>query len=126
MKNKVRLTIVQALYQREIAKTEINQIIKDYRVRQKHLSNEENLLHFENILRAVVAEEKTLDEQIIKVLPPEWKLDRLEKVLLVLLRAGLAEKTDKTMLPDYVELAHSLLDKKPAAMANAILDKLTA
>lgn len=126
MKNKVRLTIVQALYQREIAKTEIDQIIKDYSGWQKHLSDKPNFIHFENILRTVVENEQALDEQIAKVLPAEWKLDRIEKVLLVLLRAGLAEREDKTMLPDYVELAHSLLDKKPAAMANAILDKLTA
>lgn len=135
MKHKARLHIVQALYQTEIARTALSDLLHDYPQQQKALSDDAAYQHFEAMLRYAFDHQPELDEIISVYLPADWSLARLEKVLLAILRAGAAERAYSSaahassidmpvMVADYVEIAHRLLDQKPAAMANAILDNI--
>ena len=129
MKNKARLHIVQAIYQREIAHSALADLLADYPTQQKALADSKTFQHFEAILRYACDHQTELDQIISAHLPPDWTLARLEKVLLAILRAGAAEARHLSsnmsdMVADYVEIAHRLLDRKPAAMANAILDHI--
>ena len=126
MKNPTRLVIVQALYQREITESSIARLLEDFFKLMELSQKEASFDYYSKVLQKIEKEEAALDKEIAQVLPQDWQLERLDKVLLVLLRAALSERQEEHWLPDYVEIAHVLLDKKVAAMANAILDKLAA
>ena len=125
MKNLARLHIVQALYQRQIVQSSLDRLLKDFPSWQKGLARADSKDYFTRILTRIIEDEAGFDKNIARFLPKEWRLERLDKVLIAILRAGLAEKHEPYMVVDYVEIAHMLLDRKTAAMANAILDKIS-
>jgi len=130
MKNQARWHIVQALYQCEIAHTALDDLLNHYQ-KETELAADSAYAHFADTIRYVLTHQEMLDHQIAAYLSARWSLDRLDKVLLALLRAGAAEKNLHpaknelaAMVADYVRIAHRLLEKRTAATAHAILDKL--
>ena len=124
MKNKTRLIIVQGLYQRAIAASSLERLLEDFSHLAELTKSKGDFEYFSKVVGKVVREEAVLDKEIAEALPDGWQVERLDKLLLSLLRAALAEREEANWLSDYVRLAYQLLDKKVAAMANAILDKL--
>ncbi len=130
MKHKGRLYIVQALYQMDVAETELSRIVKDFPGWQKGLADPSIRAHFEAIVGDAAARKEQLDEVIAQHLPKDWPLTRLNKALLAVLRAGSSElvaaegEDSLEIIRHYVDVAHDLLDEKTAAMANAVLDKI--
>ena len=128
--HKASLHIVQALYQMDIAKTDLERILKDFPNWQKALADENARAHFEAVIRDVITRKDQLDELIGVHLPSGWPLERLNKALLAILRAGASELNLRPedartqIVRQYVDVAHDLLDDKTAAMANAVLDKI--
>ncbi len=130
MKNKARLYITQALYQMDVAETSLARVLKDFPDWQKGLADQNIRLHFETVVQDVVACKDQLDQLIAQHLPSNWPLERLDKVLLAILRAGVCEvgahkeAAKSQIVHQYIDVAHDLLDEKTAAMANAVLDKI--
>ena len=128
--HKAPLHIVQALYQMDIAKTDLERILKDFPDWQKALADENARAHFEAVMRDVITRKDQLDALIAVHLPSGWPLERLNKALLAILRAGASElnlrpeDAHAQIVRQYVDVAYDLLDDKTAAMANAVLDKI--
>jgi N utilization substance protein B len=85
---------------------------------------------FGELLRGVSAEANALDDMIAGVLDEEWTIERLETLLLVIMRAGVFELSERPSVParvvvnEYVDLAHAFFSGKEPGMVNGLLDRL--
>jgi N utilization substance protein B len=131
-----RLAAVQALYQMDIAGTDLNEILAEF---ESHRLGSEvegsqylpaEAAFFRDIVRGVVEAQRTLDPMIDEALQKGWPLRRIEALLRAVLRAGAFELSARTDVParvvisEYVDVAHAFLDKDETGMVNAVLDQL--
>ena len=86
---------------------------------------------FETILSGVSKKIKNIDKQISKLIKDDWKIDRIEPVVLSILRSGIFELQQnedsfrKIIINEYINIAHSFFNGKEPAFINAILDKVS-
>ena len=85
---------------------------------------------FKIILVGVSEDRKNIDKKIDALIKDDWNMDRIEPVVLSILRSGifeLGEKKDslkKVIINEYINIAHSFFNGKEPAFINAILDKV--
>ncbi len=86
---------------------------------------------FKSIVDGTLARQKDIDDMVAGGLDPKWPMDRLEKIIKSILRAGVGEllnnaKTDTAIIiNDYVNVAHGFFAGKEPALVNAVLDKVS-
>jgi N utilization substance protein B len=131
-----RLAAVQALYQMDIAGTDLNDILAEYESHRlggevdgdKYLPADANL--FRDIVRGVVADQRKLDPVIDKALDRGWPLKRVEALVRAVLRAGCFELESRKDIParvivsEYVDVANAFVDRDETGLVNAVLDML--
>jgi N utilization substance protein B len=131
-----RLAAVQALYQMDIAGTDLDDILAEFESHRlggevdgdKYLPAE--AAFFRDIVRGVVADQRKLDPAIDQALSKGWPLKRVEALLRAVLRAGCYELASKTDIParvivsEYVDVANAFVDRDETGMVNAVLDML--
>ena len=132
-----RLVLVQSLYQMEIAGTDVNEIIDSLNNRIIFDSSEDKLINdinkslFSNLINEIVEKQITIDNEIKKFLSDDWDFNRLDKILIAILRSAFYEiifQSDtpyKVIIDEYVEISHSFFSGKEPNFTNAILDKLS-
>jgi len=100
--------------------------------REQALSSEENRLFFEDLVRGIAGRMPELDELIKKYLK-NWKVDRLDKVDLALLRVSIFEMLfykgkdpadPAVVINEAVEIAKKFGTPKSAAFINGVLDNV--
>ena len=131
-----RLLAVQALYQMDIAKTPLENIIKEFVSHRLDVSMEGlempkgDAAYFEKILRGVVENQTPIDRQIDDCLSETWRLARLDSTLRAILRCGVFELTyggdapSGVLVSQYTDIAHAFFDGPEGGMANALLDRV--
>ncbi|NIA67042.1 transcription antitermination factor NusB [Pelagibius litoralis] len=131
-----RLLAVQALYQMSLNKEPADQVIAEFlehRVKEdveglKHGAVNRNLLT--ELVQGVSAEADMLDDMLAAVLDEEWTVERLEILLLVLLRAAIFELSERLDVParvvisEYVDLANAFFDGRETSFVNGLLDRI--
>jgi transcription antitermination protein NusB len=131
-----RLAAVQALYQMDIAGTDLAEILAEFESHwlggevegSKYLPAE--AAFFRDIVGGVVAAQRKLDPLIDEALQKGWPLKRIEALLRAVLRAGAFELEQRKDVParvvvsEYVDVAHAFVDKDETGMVNAVLDAL--
>jgi len=131
-----RLAAVQALYQMDIAGTDLNDILAEFESHRlggevdgdKYLPAE--AAFFRDVVSGVVADQRNLDPAIDLVLSKGWPLKRVEALLRAVLRAGCYELASKPDIParvivsEYVDVANAFVDREETGMVNAVLDQL--
>jgi len=131
-----RLAAVQALYQMDIAGTDLNEILAEFESHwlggevegEKYLPADANL--FREIVRGVVADQRKLDPAIDQALTRGWPLKRVEALVRAVLRAGCFELESRKDIParvivsEYVDVANAFVDRDETGMVNAVLDML--
>jgi N utilization substance protein B len=131
-----RLAAVQALYQMDIAGTDLNEILAEFESHRlggevegdKYLPAE--AAFFRDIVKGVVADQRNLDPAIDQALAKGWPLKRVEALLRAVLRAGCYELVSKPDIParvivsEYVDVANAFVDRDETGMVNAVLDML--
>ena len=132
-----RLVLVQSLYQMEIAGTDVNEIIDSLNSRIIFDSSEDKLINdinkslFSNLINEIVEKQITIDNEIKKFLSDDWDFNRLDKILIAILRSAFYEiifqsnTPYKVIIDEYVEISHSFFSGKEPNFTNAILDKLS-
>ncbi|MEL0232290.1 MAG: transcription antitermination factor NusB [Hyphomicrobiales bacterium] len=132
-----RLVLVQSLYQMEIAGTDVNEIIDSLNNRIIFDSSEDKLINdinkslFSNLINEIVEKQITIDNEIKKFLSDDWDFNRLDKILIAILRSAFYEimfqsnTPYKVIIDEYVEISHSFFSGKEPNFTNAILDKLS-
>jgi N utilization substance protein B len=135
-KTMARLAAVQALYQLELsgsAPDSVKQEFLDHRLGEEldglHLGHIDGRL-FGVLVDGIAAESAELDDMLMALLPEDWPVQRLTRLLRIILRAGafeLAARPDtpaRVIITEYVDLAHAFFEGKEPGMANAILDRM--
>lgn len=131
-----RIAAVQALYQMDIAGTNVNDVITEFIERHFEDNNHNKTLatadcaFFADILRAVLRRQREIDPMIDGQLATGWRLVRVDSILCATLRAGVAEILDRSDVParvainEYVNVAHVFFDEDEPRVVNGVLDKL--
>lgn len=131
-----RLAAVQALYQMDIAGTDLNESLAQFESHwlgsevegEKYLPADAAL--FRDIVRGVVADQRKLDPAIDHALTRGWPLKRVEALVRAVLRAGCFELESRKDIParvivsEYVDVANAFVDRDETGMVNAVLDML--
>ena len=129
-----RLAAVQALYQHEMEGTAIPQLLHEFHHHRLGATIEDveyadaEVDFFDDLVKGVAARRPELDERISAKLSSDWKLERLDKPMKALLRAGTYELLARADVPtgavisEYVDVAHAFYDRREAGFVNGLLD----
>lgn len=131
-----RLAAVQALYQMDVAKKGINEILAEFeshwigREVEGDQYNPAEIAFFRNILEGVLAEQGEVDVMVDGALQQGWPLRRVEAVLRAILRAGAYELLSRKDVParvaitEYTDIAGAFFGGEEVGMVNGVLDSL--
>lgn len=83
---------------------------------------------FDDVVRGVDARRAEIDELIAGRLAKDWSLERLDRPMRQILRAGTYELVARidvptgTVISEYLDVAKAFYDKREASFVNGILD----
>lgn len=131
-----RLAAVQALYQIEMESTAMAMLLDEFH--QHRLGAEiegdqyaqAEVAFFDDVVRGATARRDEIDELLSERLAEGWKIERLDRTLLQILRAGAWELLARADVPtgsvisEYVDVAHAFFDSREAKFVNGVLDAL--
>ncbi|MGE4321879.1 MAG: transcription antitermination factor NusB [Sphingobium sp.] len=129
-----RLAAVQALYQLEMEGTPLAALLHEFHQHRlgatiedvTYAPAEQNF--FDDIVAGADRRRDEIDGMIAARLSRGWSLDRLDKPMRQILRAGTYELLARkdvptgTVISEYVDVAHAFYDKREAGFVNGLLD----
>jgi len=131
-----RVAAVQALYQMELAGTDLNAVIAEFLdVRFDPAAQGETVegadrMFFADVLRAVLRRQREIDPLIDEQLATGWRLLRVDAILRAILRGGAAELFDRDDVParvvinEYVNVGHFFFSEDEPRVINGVLDQI--
>ena len=131
-----RLAAVQALYQQEMEGTPVARLLKEFHDHRLGATIEDEQYHeaerdfFDDIVTGVEARRADLDRLIADRLAEGWSLERLDRPMRAILRAGVYELLARPDVPvgsvisEYVDVAHAFYDKRESGFVNGLLDAI--
>ena len=131
-----RLAAVQALYQHEMEATPVAQLIHEFhqhrigRVIEDAAYAEADVPFFDDIVKGTLARADEIDAAIIARLASGWTMERLDRTMKAILRAGTYELIARGDVPvgavvsEYVDVAKAFFDGREAGFANGLLDAI--
>lgn len=131
-----RLAAVQALYQREMEKTPIAMLLREFHNHRLGAAIEDDQYadaevdFFNDVVAGVDARLGEIDLLIEGKLATGWKLARLDRTMVQILRAGTYELLARrdvavgTAINEYLDVAHAFFDAKDVKFVNGLLDAL--
>lgn len=129
-----RLAAVQALYQREMRGTPLPQLLHEFHHHRLGATIEDveyadaEVDFFDDLVTGVDARRAELDTLIAGKLSTGWSLERLDRPMRALLRAGTYELVARADVPtgavisEYVDVAHAFYERREAGFVNGLLD----
>lgn len=129
-----RLAAVQALYQREMAGGSVPRLLTEFHHHRLGATIEDEQYRpadapfFDDVVSGVAARGVEIDAMITAHLAAGWALDRLDRPMRGLLRAGVYELIARPDVPtaavidEYVDVAHAFYDAREAGFVNGLLD----
>jgi transcription antitermination protein NusB len=136
-KSAARLAAVQALYTIDYTGNAAGSTVADFLQRKMPVDADAPIPVdfddelFTSIVNGTLERQSDIDGMVSGGLDAKWPLERLEKILKSILRAGVGEllthaKTDSAIIiNDYVNVAHGFFANKEPALVNAVLDKIS-
>ena len=131
-----RLAAVQALYQQEMEKTPVPSLLQEFHHHRLGQSIDEDeyaeaeVDFFDDLVTGVDARRDELDALIAARLAEGWSLERLDRPMRQILRAGAYELVARIDVPtgsvisEYVDVAKAFYDKREAGFVNGLLDAI--
>jgi len=136
-----RLAAVQALYQRQMEGTNVDELLVEFHRHRlgEQMDDEDHegerlaeveIDFFNDLVRGVDARRDEIDEAVSARLSEGWTLTRLDKTMVQILRSGAYELIARADVPtatainEYVEVAKAFFDDREAKFVNGILDAL--
>ena len=131
-----RLAAVQALYQMDVAKKGINEILAEFEAHwigrevEGDQYNQAEIAFFRSILEGVLSEQGEVDVLVDRALQQGWPLRRVEAVLRAILRAGAFELLGRKDVParvaitEYTDIAGAFFEGDEVGMVNGVLDSV--
>jgi len=129
-----RLAAVQALYQKEMEGTPLPVLLTEFHHHRLGATIEDvtyadaEVSFFDDIVAGVDKRREEIDERIRARLSQGWSLDRLDRPMRQILRAGTYELIARidvptgTVISEYVDVAKAFYDKREAGFVNGLLD----
>ena len=131
-----RLAAVQALYQHEMEGTPVAQLIHEFHQHRIGATIEDaeyadaDVSFFDDIVKGALARSDEIDAAIIARLASGWTMERLDRTMKAILRAGAYELLARSDVPvgavvsEYVDVAKAFFDGREAGFANGLLDAI--
>jgi len=131
-----RLAAVQALYQHDMEGTPIARLLHEFHEHRLGATIEDEKYHeaeqdfFDDIVTGAEARQSDIDGLISGRLAEGWTLERLDRPMRALLRAGAYELIARpdvpvaTVITEYVDVAHAFYDKRESGFVNGLLDAI--
>ncbi|MGQ0671945.1 MAG: transcription antitermination factor NusB [Hyphomicrobium sp.] len=140
-----RMAAVQALYQMDLAGTDVGDVIAEFETLRFHGGASDGAdgsgeassdlagadpTFFAEILRGVVRRQKDIDPLIDQQLATGWRMVRIDSTLRAILRAGAFELFERPDVPvrvvinEYINIAHGFFDRDEPKVANGVLDAI--
>jgi N utilization substance protein B len=129
-----RLAAVQALYQYEMEGTRLEQLLDEFHRHRLGAEIEEDqyvaadVIFFDDVVKGTIARRDEIDGLVAGKLASGWKIERLDRTMLQILRAGTyellarADVPTNTAINEYLDVAHAFFDEKEAKFVNGVLD----
>ena len=131
-----RLAAVQALYQHEMEGTPLPRLLKEFHDHRLGATIEDATYHdaeihfFDDLVTGTDARRDEIDALIVARLAEGWSLERLDRPMRAILRAGAYELLARADVPvasvisEYVDVAHAFFDKRESGFVNGLLDAI--
>lgn len=131
-----RLAAVQALYQHEMEGTPLPLLLHEFHEHRLGAMIEDAQYHdaerdfFDDIVSGTYARLGEIDELIRSRLAQGWTLERLDRPMRAILRAGAYELIARGDVPvasvisEYVDVAHAFYDRRESGFVNGLLDAI--
>ena len=135
-RSRARLATVQALYQMDLAETDLIEVIEEFKQHRLSGSADGNNMadadqeHFAQVLRGVVKRQREIDPLIDQQLATGWRLARIDSIVRAILRAAtfeLIEMPDvpaRVVISEYIEVARAFFEGDEPKLVNGVLDQL--
>jgi transcription antitermination protein NusB len=135
-RSQARLAAVQALYQMDLAATDLNDVIREFVMHRFGEGADDPTFaavdaeFFSNLLRGVVERQRDLDPELDQQLAAGWRLERIDAIVRAVLRSAMFELMDRRDVParvvitEYVDVARAFFEGDEPKVVNAVLDKL--
>ena len=132
-----RLAAAQALYQHEMEGTPIAQLLHEFHQHRLGATIEDaeyaeaEVDFFDDVVKGASARRDEIDGVIKAKLAKGWSLERLDRAMRAILRAGTYELLARPDVPaavvvtEYVDVAHAFFDKREAGFVNGLLDAVS-
>ena len=129
-----RLAAVQALYQQEMEGIPIARLLREFHEHRLGATIEEaqyveaEQSFFDDVVSGVDARRIEIDDAIADKLAEGWSLERMDRPMRAILRAGTYELLARKDVPvgsvisEYVDVAHAFYDKRESGFVNGLLD----
>lgn len=129
-----RLAAVQALYQFEMEQTPQAQLLDEFHRHRLGAEIEDaqyaeaDVPFFDDLVKGTLARRDEIDAHLAAKLAEGWKLERLDRTMLQILRAGTYELLARADVPtgaaisEYLDVAHAFFDAREAKFVNGVLD----
>jgi len=133
-----RLAAVQALYQHEMEAIAIAQLLHEFHEHRLGATIEDATYRaaehpfFDDVVRGTLARTAEIDALIAAHLSADWSLERLDRPLRAILRAGIYELLARPDIPtgsiinEYLDVAHAFYAKREKGFVNGLLDSVAA
>ena len=131
-----RLAAVQALYQQEMEGTTLPRLLHEFHEHRLGATIEDEQYHdaerdfFDDLVTGADARRDDIDGLISGRLAEGWTLERLDRPMRAILRAGAYELIARPDVPvasvisEYVDVAHAFYDKRESGFVNGLLDAI--
>ena len=135
-RSRARLAAVQALYQMDLAETDLGAVLEEFSANPLVDEAEGDGLgkpdveHMTRVLKGVVARQREIDPLIDRQLAEGWRLTRIDSIVRAILRAAafelmeLADVPARVVISEYVEVAHAFFEGDESKVVNGVLDQL--
>lgn len=131
-----RLAAVQALYQHEMEATPVAALLHEFHQHRLGAMIEEaeyaeaDVDFFDDVVKGTLARLAEIDALVGTKLASGWSLERLDRPMRQILRAGSYELLARADVPmgavitEYVDVAHAFYEKREAGFVNGLLDAI--
>ena len=131
-----RLAAVQALYQQDMEGIPVARLLKEFHDHRLGATVEDAQYHdaerdfFDDLVSGANDRSEEIDGLIQSRLATGWSLERLDRPMLAILRAGAYELVARADVPtgsvisEYVDVAHAFYDKRESGFVNGLLDAI--
>ena len=135
-RSRSRFAAVQALYQHEMEAMPLARLLHEFHEHRLGATIEDETYHeaerdfFDDIVTGAEARREEIDMLISARLAEGWTLERLDRPMRAILRAGAYELIARPDVPvgsvisEYVDVAHAFYDQRESGFVNGLLDAI--